>query len=510
MDLNFSERLTPDPAPRARDTWYFTRDIDDDIQGLNVPEGVKGEIFAIAYEYIRCVIPHYTNRERYLAFMRIIIISIVAEFNGTIVDVLASDHLLGYSVPDLVDTLFRGSPIREIMERELHTCILFMAEKASSRRDGELFRRYANCLADSPKQWFRMRDCDGLSRFTIMAALACNDVLDVCFSEEQLEIFGEISIGITLYDTVAFYKHRSEGECREVLWALDAAWAGHPSMLIVPNVLRIFGGAIHMLMRPYRFVDENLTIGVPETEEVVSLTRANFKLWYRLDAETTKEVSEESVQRYKDVLAASEEVLFPGLARTLETAGDGNCDTCISPRLLCDDCRASWRHFLESFPDRAAKAFPELGDMYTRGIPSTSGNSGGILSLAGMARPSSDGSVCEPRWSVEAQSLWELVFSIYPSLPRSTDDKEFVESASPRKNQCFTWTIQRWPAFHLDRAAPLSRGKGEENEHTRSLHLKSAAILLLGFILQLPHPPYCKREHPCSLWALRRNSAALW
>lgn len=50
-------------------------------------------------------------------------------------------------------------------------------------------------------------------------------------------------IGDTMYDSVAFYKHRSEGEtnstfaymppdlrvqafrqCREVLWALDAAW----------------------------------------------------------------------------------------------------------------------------------------------------------------------------------------------------------------------------------------------------------------------------------------------
>ncbi|KAJ7828923.1 hypothetical protein B0H14DRAFT_3718267 [Mycena olivaceomarginata] len=372
MSLNFTERLTPGPAPRARDTWYYTCDIDDDLRDLNLPEGVKAEIFAVAYEYIRCVIPHCTDWEQYLAFMRIIIISIVAEFKGTIVDVLASDNLLGYSVPDLLDTLFQGSPMRENMERELRTCILFMAEKSSSR---ELFRRYwtisfkstwgyVNCLADSLRQWFCMRDCDGLARFTVMAALACNDILDVCFSEEQLEIFGEI--GITMYDAVAFYKHCSEGEvcstfayapddmrvaafqqCREVLWALDAAWAGRPGMLIVPT-----------------------------TEEVVSLTRANFKLWYRIDADKTKKVSEESFQRYKDVLARSEEVLFPGLAQTLETAGDGNCDTCIHRASygaedthcfggvkLCDDCRASWRHFLESFPDRAAKAFPELEDM---------------------------------------------------------------------------------------------------------------------------------------------------
>jgi hypothetical protein len=52
MGLNFTERLTPGPAPRARDTWYYTRDIDDDLRDLNLPEGVKAEIFAVAYEYI--------------------------------------------------------------------------------------------------------------------------------------------------------------------------------------------------------------------------------------------------------------------------------------------------------------------------------------------------------------------------------------------------------------------------------------------------------------------------
>ncbi|KAF8182497.1 hypothetical protein K438DRAFT_1600700 [Mycena galopus ATCC 62051] len=392
----------PGSEPRVRDTWYYPREIGDDLQDLDIPEEVKAEIFACSYEYTRCICPHYTNWERSLASIRITIICCVAEYSGAIVDVLASDNLLGYSVPDLLDTLFAGSPIREDMGRELRTCILFMADKASSRRDGELFRRYANCLADSPQQWFRMRDCDSLARFSLMAALACNDVLNVCFSEEQLEFFGEICV--TMYDAVAFYKHRSEGEvcstfgyvpddmrvaafrqCREVLWALDAAWAGRPTMAIVLNFVRFFGGAIHMLMRRYRFVDENLTIGVPDAEEVVSLARANFKLWYRIDANNTKDVGEEHVQRYKDVLSASEEVFIPGLGQTLETAGDGKCDTCIHRASygaedihcfggvqLCNDCLASWRHFIESFPDRAAKAFPELGDMYTRGIPSTS------------------------------------------------------------------------------------------------------------------------------------------
>ena len=75
-------------------------------------------------------------------------------------------------------------------------------------------------------------------------ALVSNDHDDVWFTEEQLQILSEIFI--TLYDAVAFFKHRSEGETnntyaympenlrvkayrqsREILWALDAAWAHH-------------------------------------------------------------------------------------------------------------------------------------------------------------------------------------------------------------------------------------------------------------------------------------------
>ncbi|KAJ7282453.1 hypothetical protein C8J57DRAFT_1554400 [Mycena rebaudengoi] len=139
-----------------------------------------------------------------------------------------------------------------------------------------------------------------------------------------------------------------------------------------------------MLMRRYRFVDEGLTIGKPETEEVVVEARANVKLWSRIDANNMKAISVESIQRYRDVLARSDELLFAGLAEILETAGDGHCDTCryrpsygaetthrFGGVVLCDECRAQWRNFLESFPERAAQAFPELVDMYSRAIPST-------------------------------------------------------------------------------------------------------------------------------------------
>ncbi|KAF7337041.1 Aba 3 protein [Mycena venus] len=382
-----AETPTPCPAPRERDTWYYPPELADDLKDIPLPPKTN------------------TNWERYLAFTRLAIISILCELDGKTVDLVAtgSDNVLGYSISNLLATLFQGIPTetRKGLERDYRCGLLFAAEKTSHRRNGELFRRYANSLAQSPKQWFRMRASDSLMRLAIMTALVCNDALDVCFSKEQLDILCEITM--TMYDSVAFYKHRSEGEvcntfaympenmrvkafrqCREVLWAFDAAWAHQPSLLLVINVVRIYGSSVHMLMRRYRFVEENLTIGTPETEEIVSQTRANVKLWYHIDASRMKDVSEESIQRYKDVLNRSEELLFPGLATILETADDRRCETCLYPNSygtetpihcfggvqLCDKCKEEWRDFLESFPDRAAKAFPELVGIYNKGITS--------------------------------------------------------------------------------------------------------------------------------------------
>ncbi|RYC76643.1 hypothetical protein BFJ63_vAg20480, partial [Fusarium oxysporum f. sp. narcissi] len=84
------------------------------------------------------------------------------------------------------------------------------AEKSRKQRDSELFGRYLNALAKSPQWWFRLRDCDALARYTIASALACNGFIEIPFREEQLQLVAELSD--TLYDAVAFYKHRAEGE----------------------------------------------------------------------------------------------------------------------------------------------------------------------------------------------------------------------------------------------------------------------------------------------------------
>ncbi|KAJ6554142.1 hypothetical protein B0H19DRAFT_1262538 [Mycena capillaripes] len=122
-------------------------------------------------------------------------------------DIMASDYVLGYSVSGLFDTSLQGMPNHESIAREYRCGLLFQVEKAPPGVPARLFRRYASSLPQSPGQWFRMRDCDVMVRFTIIAALVSNDVFDAGFSEKQLKILTEL--GITMYDAVSFYKHRS-------------------------------------------------------------------------------------------------------------------------------------------------------------------------------------------------------------------------------------------------------------------------------------------------------------
>lgn len=366
--------------------WSCPSDLEDDLKGVDLPGEIIAETLACAWEYTRCVIPQFTNWDRYLAFTRIIVIGIIAEFRGRLVDVTAGGDLLGYDLDELLDTVFAGTPGHEDMAREYRTFLLVTADKSSERRDSELFRRYVHALARSPRNWFRLRDCDALARFTIAAAMACNDIDDTWFSEEEFQILTEL--GDTLYDAVAYYKHRAEGEtnstfayaghelrtesyrrCREVLWALDAAWARSPAHRATINFLRYFGGPIHMMMRRYRFTEEDLTIGLPETENVVVQTRQNVKLWHRVDA-TGQSINS---ARYASLLARGDELMFPGLADMLENATGTHCDHCryrlsygaetsgqFGGVELCAGCRQEWQTYLSTFPDRAVAVFPVL------------------------------------------------------------------------------------------------------------------------------------------------------
>ncbi|KAM7197461.1 hypothetical protein V8F20_006606 [Naviculisporaceae sp. PSN 640] len=381
--------------PSKVDTWLYPKEVENDLQGIpGLSDDAIRETLAASWEYTRCVIPAYTNWDRYLAFYRVIIIGIVAEFNGSLIDISTSDHILGYEMGELYDTLFGELPgsARDEMARDYRTFLLTTAEKTSNRRDSELFRRFVNSLATSPKNWFRIRDADALSRFTLVSALTCNDFTDIWFTEDQFQILAEIAG--TLYDAVAFFKHRAEGEtnntyayvdpslredayrrAREVLWALDVAWARSPGHLHAINFIRLVGGPVHMMMRRYRFIEDGLVIGKPETDDVVDLARHHFKLWNRVDSLVQPEEGDDGKAKdeesYLDALQQKDRLLYEGLAELLQE--EEKCGRCRYKKSygaersgqfggveLCDECRKGWGIYIASLPQRAAEAFPEL------------------------------------------------------------------------------------------------------------------------------------------------------
>lgn len=263
------------------------------------------------------------------------------------------------------------------MSREFRTFLLFTADKTSDRRDGELYGRYRTALAFSPEQWFRMRDADALVRFSIAAALACNDRNVACWTG-KFEVLAEIAI--TLYDAVAFRKHKTEGEicstfayvpcqdrteafrrARDVLWSLDANSDLEDTRIVI-NFIRALGGPIHMTMHRYRFVEEDLTIGRPENDEVKALAHQNAKLWFRDDRSGSLLAND---RRYKYVLSQHKQLLFSGLGKILVDSRNTACLQCRQTRTvndggshLCEGCERVWRLYLKKLPARLLSTFP--------------------------------------------------------------------------------------------------------------------------------------------------------
>lgn len=168
-----------------QDNWYFPREFEYDLKEVDLPIEVKREVLNTAWEYTRAVIPHFTNKTRYFATVRLLVIFAMAEFRGDLVNIDVTNHVLGYNIEDLLNDIFASSkgPARVEMGREFRASMILTAEKASNKgthsdrgTHSKLFGHYVNSLARSPKEWFRHCDCDALTRFVFGCALACNDL----------------------------------------------------------------------------------------------------------------------------------------------------------------------------------------------------------------------------------------------------------------------------------------------------------------------------------------------
>jgi hypothetical protein len=130
-----------------------------------------------------------------------------------------------------------------------------------------------------------------------------------------------------------------------------------------------------LVMRRYRFVEDGMMIGLPETSTVVKQARQNIKLWNRVDVENG---NVQDVKRYNHLIARSDELMFDGLREFLDANGEKTCEHCQHRETygantsfafggvqLCDGCKDLWGAYVESFPDRFADVFQEIKNVMT-------------------------------------------------------------------------------------------------------------------------------------------------
>lgn len=136
---NSTASFTPPIQTRrcgGRENPFYPKEIENDLCGFpGLSDDFIRETLATSWEYVRRVIPVYTNWDRYLALA--IITGIIAEVNSTLVDVLFDDFALsGYTLDDMFDILFSGTPGqgRDEMARDYRTFLLTTAEKTGKNR----------------------------------------------------------------------------------------------------------------------------------------------------------------------------------------------------------------------------------------------------------------------------------------------------------------------------------------------------------------------------------------
>lgn len=158
------------------DRWSYPIELRGDLEGAGLTADQIDETLACAWEYVRSVIPQFTNWERYLAHVRLVVLAVVAEYRGDLIETVSDGPILGYDVDDLLGILFGGTAYHEDMAREFRSFLLITSQKSAMRGNSLLLRSYAEALAHSPEDWHRLRDCDALARFFIAAAMTCNDI----------------------------------------------------------------------------------------------------------------------------------------------------------------------------------------------------------------------------------------------------------------------------------------------------------------------------------------------
>jgi hypothetical protein len=108
----------------AHDVWYYPSEIENDLKGVDLPDDFIPEALACAWEYTRCEIPHFTNWKRYVAFIRLMVLAVIADFRGELMNVAGSDIIAGCDLNELLETVFARTAGHKEMVRDFDASCL--------------------------------------------------------------------------------------------------------------------------------------------------------------------------------------------------------------------------------------------------------------------------------------------------------------------------------------------------------------------------------------------------
>lgn len=123
-------------------------------------------------------------------------------------------------------------------------------------------------------------------------------------------------------------------------------------------------------MRRYRFIEDGMMIGRPDTTTVITQACQQFKLWNRVDMQYG---DAKDVERYNHLMVRSEELMLDGLREFLDASNENTFKGCQHRETrggytsfafggvqLCEGCKESWGVYVASFSARFTDVFPEI------------------------------------------------------------------------------------------------------------------------------------------------------
>ena len=80
------------------DKWFYPDELEIHLEPYGVQREKIAEIITQSWELNRCIVPEFSNWDRYMALTRLGVIAYVADYTGRAIDVVDDGPWIGYDI----------------------------------------------------------------------------------------------------------------------------------------------------------------------------------------------------------------------------------------------------------------------------------------------------------------------------------------------------------------------------------------------------------------------------